>query len=210
MKWVLMFFCCLPLLVCAQKGKKEVLYAFEDTGSHLFGYKTKSGTIVLPPKYSKIFITDADLFTMNTYRNFTGGFVYVSDNRGIVAIDRIDSVLFEPVIFGGNPDELSEFSERLVRFKEKGKIGFVNSKGERVIPAIFDSVWWFDNGMAAFQEYKNGKWGFINRKGRIVIEAKYDKVIHPFSGGKAPVIYEGKEVVIDKKGRITPHFSNED
>jgi len=49
--------------------------------------------------------------------------------------------------------------------------GFLNYKGEEVIPAKFEFVGDFFNGLAAAQ--LNGKWGYINKKGEFVVQPIY-------------------------------------
>jgi HSP20 family molecular chaperone IbpA len=56
-----------------------------------------------------------------------------------------------------------------------GKWGFVNEKGEEVIPPRFDEVWGFaTNGLAAVKVGET--WGFINEKGEEVIQPCFDEV----------------------------------
>ncbi|GHV12530.1 hypothetical protein FACS1894219_05630 [Clostridia bacterium] len=58
---------------------------------------------------------------------------------------------------------------------KNGKCGFINTKGDVVIPYIYDSVHWFCEGYAAVK--KGGKWGFIDDTANIVIPFEYDDVI---------------------------------
>ena len=67
-------------------------------------------------------------------------------------------------------------------FKPKDKYnyewGFRDANGKVVIPAKYDQVLDFCNGMAAVATKESGdlKWGFIDTKGQLVIEPKYSKV----------------------------------
>lgn len=169
----------------------------------MYGFKNSAHEIILPARYSVVFD-----------KVFNGDFAYVIDERGIIAIDRKDSVLFKPYVFDNGPDE---FHEGLARFQESGKIGFVNEDGEKVIAAQYEYVGWFEDGLAEFniggellpvspgdQEHiawHGGKWGFINHKGEIVIEAQYDEVA-PFKKGKAKVVSDGEEMIINKNGKV--------
>lgn len=52
-----------------------------------------------------------------------------------------------------------------------GKYGFVNKKGEEVVPLKYDKVESFSEGMA--KVYKDGKYGFINKNGEFIIPMKF-------------------------------------
>ncbi|MDP8078951.1 WG repeat-containing protein [Phocoenobacter skyensis] len=85
--------------------------------------------------------------------------------------------------------------------EKNGKYGFVNSKGNIVIPLEYDEAYSFsENGLAAIE--KNGKWGFINSKGKIVIPLQYDGAYFFAKNGLAPVIKDGKYGFINSKGNI--------
>ncbi|MCR4032886.1 MULTISPECIES: WG repeat-containing protein [Flavobacterium] len=86
------------------------------------------------------------------------------------------------------------------------KIGFINKKGDEIVPFQFSRVREFNvEGLAAVS--KDGKWGFINKRGKEVIPIIYDKVFD-FENGKALVV-EGQSVFfIDTKGKETnSHYS---
>lgn len=78
-----------------------------------------------------------------------------------------------------------------------GQCGYINMKGEEIIPCQFQDAKRFKEGLAAVQiKYK---WGFINTNGDIVIPAIYDTVLS-FKGGVA-LVEKGKECFyIDKYG----------
>lgn len=84
-----------------------------------------------------------------------------------------------------------------------GKYGFIDKKGELVIPMSFD----VDEGgvTSEFHEgyavvCKNEKYGYIDKSGKEVIPCNYDAVFN-FSEGMALVIKEGKFGFIDAKGK---------
>ena len=106
------------------------------------------------------------------------------------------------------------FSEETIRYK----YGFINKKGEKVIPAIFYSATDFNNGLSAVSI--KGKYGYINKHGKIIVDIKYNKTF-PFSDGLGLIkdkindktIYtfidkNGKTVLkLDKYIKVKP-FSN--
>lgn len=69
-------------------------------------------------------------------------------------------------------DELTPFSEGLARVKRNGKFGFINKKGEEIIPIEYDSAGVFISGIAVV--FKGGKAGGINKKNETVIPLEYD------------------------------------
>jgi len=54
---------------------------------------------------------------------------------------------------------------------EKYVHGFINSKGEVIVPIIYDKVKDFDDGIALVE--KDGEYGFIDKTGKIVVPLKY-------------------------------------
>jgi hypothetical protein len=111
----------------------------------------------------------------------------------------------------------------LYSVQENDKWGFINSKGEIIVPLKYDSVGEFSEGLTyvQFGEHKfsfkndtisstgNAKYGYIDNTGKIVIEAKY-KWVGDFSEGLAPVSNSdiGKWGFIDTTGKlvIEPKF----
>ena len=84
------------------------------------------------------------------------------------------------IVIPGNVVETKLFSFRdnmsLVLNTVTGKFGFVNPKGEIVIPCMYDDVKKFYCGRAAVFEAETGKWGFINRENKLIVPFIYDFV----------------------------------
>ena len=92
-----------------------------------------------------------------------------------------------------------------------GKFGYINAKGEMVIPARFDvAVDFTANGLARIKE--NGKWGYINAKGEMVIPARFDYVGNFAANGLAYIKENGKWGYINAKNEmvIPARFDNAD
>lgn len=96
--------------------------------------------------------------------------------------------------------ESEPFNLGLMKFKipNKNSFGFINTKGEKVIPAIYEFAYAFSDGLASVQ--KNGKYGYINIKGEVVIPLQYEEA-SPFVNGTATVMY--KDTI---NGKINRHF----
>jgi hypothetical protein len=82
-------------------------------------------------------------------------------------------------------DEVEAFSEGLAKVKLGDKYGYVNTKGERVIPATYREAKDFTEGMAAVST-DGTSWGYIDKSGKVVISEKYLEA-NSFSNGLAKV-----------------------
>lgn len=185
-----------------QKEKKNYLLAYSDrsSGQELWGFKTTSGQIAIKPRYTYIFGTDT-LYDM----------AMVVLNAEWVAINKRDSIVLKPYIFDNGPDYLQD---GLFRFVENNKIGFANSKGQKIIPAQFDFASPFKEGLASFSiggrmeklnkehsTWTGGLWGFINKKGQVVIRPRF-AYAYQFAGATCEVLTKNnKRILIDKQGR---------
>ena len=138
------------------------------------------------------------------------GIAAVVDGDGWLYIDRQGRPVVRPFPFDNGPDY---FVEGLSRYREKGKIGFIDPAGRIVIPAAFDFAFLFSEGRAAVcngcglekTDYEQkmvvgGKWGYIDRSGRIVIPLEYERA-GPFADGRAEVIKDGRGLSLDRPGR---------
>lgn len=70
-------------------------------------------------------------------------------------------------------DELYPFSEGLAAVKKDGKYGFINTKGELVIPIQFFGVGGFSEGLACVYDDQY-KASFIDYTGKVIINTTYD------------------------------------
>ena len=104
-------------------------------------------------------------------------------------------------------EKLGPFSEGLAAVMRDGKWGYINTKGEEVIPCQFpnpDDYYIaspFSEGLALVQ--KEGKWGFVNTEGVEAIPISIEaEAVGRFSEGLA-FVYKDNEnfFVIDKEGK---------
>ncbi|MBC9810895.1 WG repeat-containing protein [Crocinitomicaceae bacterium CZZ-1] len=77
------------------------------------------------------------------------------------------------------------------------KHGFIDKKGNNVIPCKYDYAHDFSNGFARIEQ--KGKYGFIDKSGKEITPAKYDFAAD-FQHGRALVKLDGKWGFIDKSG----------
>jgi len=89
----------------------------------------------------------------------------------------------------------------LAIYDDGNRFGFVNKKGNIVIPAKFWKVYNFSEGVAGVCLQEHKMCGYINHKGKFVIAPMFDDV-YKFKNSKAKVYYKGKYFLIDKQGNI--------
>ncbi|MDM1533860.1 WG repeat-containing protein [Myroides marinus] len=94
---------------------------------------------------------------------------------------------------------LCSYAQELALFKQNGKIGFINKKGEVVIKPVFNKGTSFSEGLAAVA-YSGKDYGYINTSGEFVIQPNF-KGANEFRGGIAIVTKEGIHSYIDRDGR---------
>lgn len=191
------------MLMCffaiAQKKQKDYLISFNDTisGKVLVGYKNLKGDVIIPARYTGY--GDVD-----TLYDFTT--VSLKDS-GLLVIDRTGKHILRPFIYDNGPDYIEE---GLFRFVENNKIGFANAKYKKVIPATFDFVTPFKNGLAEYtmgghkvREGEHWYWsgghevGFINHSGQ-----KFKKVNDRKGKQRLAWTTSNKQVLLDSKGNI--------
>lgn len=94
-------------------------------------------------------------------------------------------------------DDIAMFNENLYPFKEKDLYGFMNNKGEIVIPPLYVEVSDFSEGLAVVSD--GLKMGLIDKKNTIVIPFIYDE-ISDFLKGRAIVTINNLNGIIDRTG----------
>lgn len=99
-------------------------------------------------------------------------------------------------------DEVRVFLNELAPVKINNRWGYINKKGELVIPAKFEKVSHFNDDIARVQ-IETGE-GFINKNGDFVIPPIFEKqkfIGGGFSGSLAKVKQNGKYGFINRKGK---------
>ncbi|MGN0398986.1 MAG: M4 family metallopeptidase [Blautia sp.] len=112
-------------------------------------------------------------------------------------------------------DECGPESSSLLAVKKDGKWGYINNKGEIVIPFEYEESWNYEQTgeYSTYQMhycygategfvplYKNGTWEMRDTNGNIVIPSGYFEAIRPVHDGKCWVKKDGKWGVIAPKG----------
>lgn len=92
------------------------------------------------------------------------------------------------------------FREGLAPVSDGKKYGFINLKGDTIIPFLYDGTFMgFCNGLSDVT--LNDCCGYIDKQGKIIVPLKYE-TCYPFLSAFAQVKnFDGDKFLIDKKGR---------
>jgi len=151
-----------------QPKNNDVLDLFRDTATNEYGYKDSKGNIAIPPgKYGRCY-TEA-------FRTYA---IVEDPQKGLVAIDRQEHILYQVFIFDNG---LDDSSDGLFRILVKNRIGYADySTGKIVIYPQFVCAWPFEHGIAKVsidcQKRSDGEhstwlsndWYYINKAGKKV------------------------------------------
>ena len=132
--------------------------AWAKTADEKVGYVDKSGAWVIKPQFevAKNFDEETGLARIKSGKEW----LYITKTGDKVTLSGTD--IYE------------DFSDGLVRGRQNGKFGWLNSKGEWAIKPQYDGSRDFKNGYAAIQKGK--LWGIIDKDGKVVIEPKFDGI----------------------------------
>lgn len=106
-------------------------------------------------------------------------------------------------------EKLGSFSEGLAAVMRDGKWGYINTKGEEVIPCRYSMCEAFHEGLAAVQKYSeegflDTEWGYIDTEGKEIIPLNIEaEKANEFSEGLAVIIKGFNSFsVINTKGSV--------
>lgn len=125
---------------------------------------------------------------------------YINVNTGLIVIDADEN----------DYESAWMFSEGLAAVVKNGKIGFINSNNEVVIPFKFDytdkfgtcdHAFLFHNGYCVMTNAK-GSLGLIDKSGNWVVEPVYDEIGAPDDGGYRLIAKGDKYGVIASDGNV--------
>ncbi len=148
-----------------------------------FGCINKRGDIVIQPKWDYI------------QQDRKSNIILVRKDSLYGFIDKKDRITINPQY-----KEADIFSEGLAPVSNGNKYGFINTKGDTIIPFIYDDVFMgFMNGLSDVTI--NDSSGYINKSGEIVIPLIYD-ICYPFMSQYAQVeTFDNRSLLVDKRGK---------
>ena len=163
-----------------------------------WGYVDRKGRMAIPPVYSKA-------------ERFIDGKAIVSVRNGN---GRSTEEKFGVVDTSGKI--LIPISYHQITYQKEGSVGYftlisntpsqglINRDGKLVVPAIYEKVYPFSEGLARARV--NGKWGYIDKKGNVVVDFIYEDA-NDYSNGLAAVRNK-KWGYIDQEGNyvISPQY----
>jgi hypothetical protein len=140
----------------------------------LWGYINQRGEWVIKPQYGEARNFHENLAEVVQYTddNFKTGFIN-KNNKWIIQLPELN---------------YSHLSEGRLAFLEGGVYGFMDSLGNKVIPAQFRYCSNFE-GAKAMVVFKNGKAGYINRLKQLLLSPRWDTAFN----------FQGKFAVVGKK-----------
>lgn len=137
---------------------------------------------------------------------FSEGLALVRDNNSYWFIDTngkkvIDyTEMFANYEFriepNGNYVSTSSFEDGLAPFKKNKRVGFINKKGEIVIPAQYMKVGPFKNGFAVVEDINSRKCGMIDKSGKSVIPCEYETCSYGKEGFSIVTLSNNKQTFI--------------
>lgn len=174
-------------------SENVVLHTFADNKVRVYNCRTKQYTT---DKINWVSEAVNDSLTVYALPNRRG---FLNVNTGRIVIDAQTNEYSKAWIF----------SEGLAAVMKEGKIGFINTNNEVVIPIQFEyakwSKWRFDyvfhNGLCNMTNVE-GYLGLIDTLGNWVVEPTYDDIWSPHSSGHRIVIKDSNYGVVDSTGAI--------
>ncbi len=198
-----------------------------------WGVVNRDGELLTPLKYDNIREFDDEFVLVNiddttsdsNYNSYWRGKWGLLNKNGEeitpIKYSRIEKFGFESRI--SSDDEFifiniddGKLADGYTNLYWRGKWGLINREGREIVPAKYDIILNFSDGLAPVNigvngmgerggsgkniAYYGGKWGFIDRDGREAIPLKYNDVEH-FHDGVAAIIYKNKIGFINKMGR---------
>jgi hypothetical protein len=160
----------------------------------MWGYIDRLGQWVIPPTYS---------FPVGDY---SSGLAFVGNQF----LDKNGMQAFAGAKFENARSFKPKGEKALAAVQLSGQWGFIDLKGEHVIPPKYDNAGDFSESIDGLQlapVKAGGVWGYVDSKGRELIMSKFDYA-WGFSGEFAAVLIEGAVGYIDRTGlyTINPKF----
>jgi hypothetical protein len=146
-----------------------------------WGFIDAVGHQIIQPKFS------------NAYYFREGVGIAQLPDSGDVLIDKSGKVLAMEYGF------VDVVSNGRVPATRDGKNGYLDLRGEVVIPLVYDDGRSFSDGLAAVK--KENKWGYVDRDGRTVIPFDFDEA-GQFGNGLAPARAGSRTGFINKSGHF--------
>jgi len=195
-----------PVLSLSAQKNKLTRFCRETPNEIVCGYLNKEGdTIVQAGKYNNLPERIKKTLIVQ----------HAGESTKWVMINNDGLEMYQIYAFGGDPDS---FNEGLLRIIQNDKIGFINQKGQIIIPPGYCQATPFVKGKSIVNVnavktdksstdaqnstlWEGGKWGVIDKKGNVVKSFDYTRVwndsIETYQYQK-----EGEVFIFTQKGEI--------
>ena len=208
-----------------------VAYGQNDNGLHpykLYGYKDASGNVIITAQYddARSFSEGVAAVRVNDLWGFINekGTMVIQpqfDNVGLFSdglaaaekedkwgfIDKSGKWVIQPQFSQAN-----DFSSGLAAAEKEEKWGFIDKSGKWVVQPQFDEATDFSGDIASVRvgDWSDGKWGCIDKKGKWIFQPQFENAIHFYGKPFATTFLNGKQVLINNKGKIIAEFEEEE
>jgi hypothetical protein len=212
-------------------GKVVIQYQYEEAGAFSenlaavklegkFGFINKTGITVIKPQFEEAdrFINGLSLVENNITEGLIdqrGNWIFKIDSASISGpvnnfyiVEKSEASFFLNRKGKRNNIEfeyLSEFHGYRAAFKKDGNVGYIDTLGNIIVPAIYEEGSDFENGFA--QVKKNELCGLIDEEGKFIIPLKFD-FIGNTEHTLIKVILNGKCAYYQKSGLNKIPFGN--
>lgn len=171
-----------------------------------WGIIDTKGKIIIPVQYDKAQCLGYNLFALNKGHKFSN---MDASPSGKIAIFNAAGKPLTAFIYSGFLTAI-RFEEGYAPLEiwdgKKQRYGLLDSTGKVAVPAKYDEVGGFKEGLCKL--VLNGKVGFIDKTTKLMIPMKYEEAYN-FSEGLASVKLNGKWGFIDTKGKEAISFQYE-
>lgn len=147
------------------------------------------------------------------------GYFGLIDLKGNIVVEPEYGHYFDYCSYGGDDihyvmqdENYNEYIIDMNTFKVSSQLHGGHGANDDVIPAGFDDIDRYHNGLAAAK--KNGKWGYVDKSNNTVIPFEYEQVedrfisddCRGFDGTYIPVKKNGKMGIINKQNQVVVPF----
>jgi hypothetical protein len=182
-----------------------------------WGLQSETGRVVLEPTYQSIALSENRkdwVVTQNGQQGIMNDAAKITTDFGVNQYKIFDVARYQNEVMSDtafhfihdNEFTLSNktmLAENRVPFGKGNKCGYMNMKGKIVIPAIYDYVGTFNNGLAPVSQQK--RYGYVDSTGELVINL-FLAGAHNLFNDRAIVKKDGKFGAMNSNGKLVIPF----
>lgn len=194
-----------------------------------YGYIDHKGKMVIAPQYEYAFPFYEGVAVVKNYDRY--GMIDMKNNEVFPIKWEILTSMFDGLCFAGDDNGLALYNKKFKRLTKPiyselvgktegrilvardGKYGFLDEKGNEVIPCQYEAAGLFNEDRTNVT--LNGKCGIIDSKGKVILPIQFDNSgyrgeAYRYHDGLALIEKDGKYGYADKEGNLVvyPCFDN--